>query len=79
MLPVAERGLSQLGVKAQEIDRMLDVIRTRIQRKCTGARWQRRMLEHLEQRSPRRQAVVAMLDRYLQESEQGRPVGEWTI
>ena len=79
MFPVVERGLSQLEVEAQEIGRMLEVIRTRIQRKCTGARWQRRMLEHLEQRAPRRQAVVAMLDRYLQELEQGRPAGEWTI
>lgn len=79
MFPVAERGLSQLGVEAQEVDRMLEVIRIRIQRRCMGTCWQRRMLEHLEQRAPRRQAVVAMLDRYLQELEHGRPVGEWTI
>ena len=79
LLPVAERGLSELGVDAQEIDRMSEVIRTRIQHRCTGARWQRRMLDHLEKRIPRRQAVVALLNQYLEKLAQGRPVGEWTV
>ncbi len=79
MLPVAERGLSRLGVEAREINRMSQVIRTRIERRCTGARWQRRMLDHLEQRTPRRQAVVAMLDQYLEQANRGSPVGEWTV
>ena len=47
--------------------------------RLAGARWQRRMLDHLEKRSPRRQAVVALLDRYLEKSDQGCPVGEWTV
>ena len=79
MLPVAERGLSQLGVDAQEINRTLEVIRTRIERRRTGARWQRRTLDHLEKRASRRQAVVALLDRYLEQLDQGCPVGEWTV
>jgi len=37
------------------------------------------MLDHLEQQSSRRQAVVALLDRYLEKSAQGRPVGEWMV
>lgn len=79
MLPVAERGLSQLGVEAREINRMSQVIRTRIERRSTGARWQRRMLDHLEQRAPRRQAVVHMLDQYLEHTTHGCPVGEWSV
>ena len=79
MLPVAERGLSQLGVESKERERMVEVIRTRIERRCTGARWQRRMLDHLEQRVPRRKAVVALLDQYLDQAARGCPVGEWTV
>ncbi len=79
MLPVAERGLSQLGVEAREINRMLQVIRTRIERRSTGARWQRRMLDHLEQRASRRQAVAHMLDQYLEHTTHGCPVGEWSV
>ena len=79
LLPLAEQGLSQLGVDAQESKRMLDVIRVRIQRGRTGARWQSQTLEHLERRSPRRQAVVALLNRYVEQLDQGDPVGEWTV
>ena len=79
MLPIAERGLSQLGVESKERERMVEVIRTRIERRCTGARWQRRILDHLEQRVPRRKAVVTMLDQYLEQVARGRPVGEWAV
>ena len=58
---------------------MTEVIRTRIERRCTGARWQRRTLDHLEQRVPRRKAVAHMLDQYLEQATRGCPVGEWTV
>ena len=74
-----EYNTSPVPLAGTPFSRMSEVIRTRIQRGCTGARWQRRMLDHLEKRSPRRQAVVALLDRYLEKLDQGCPVGEWTV
>lgn len=79
MLPVAERGLSELGVDAQESQRMLKIIRTRIQRGRTGARWQSQTLANLEKHASRRQAVVALLDRYVEQLDRGDPVGEWAV
>ena len=74
-----EYNTSPVPLAGTPFSRMSEVIRTRIQRGCTGARWQRRMLDHLEKHSPRRQAVVALLDRYLEKLDQGCPVGEWTV
>ncbi|QSQ10705.1 glutamate-cysteine ligase family protein [Myxococcus landrumensis] len=77
LLPVARRGLLVSGVEAEEVDRMLDIIARRVDTGRTGARWQRRVLARLEAEMPRRDALAAMLERYLQHAESGEPVHTW--
>ncbi len=79
LLPVAEQGLASLGVENTDIRRMFDVIRARITMGMTGARWQRSMLDQLETRLPRQEALATMLEAYLCRSLQGRPVAEWSM
>lgn len=79
MLPVAERGLASVGVQESEIHRMLGVIRARIDRRQTPARWQREMVDQLEKKMSRSEALVAMLDAYLQEVNRNRPVADWSL
>ncbi len=77
LLPLAQRGLEGAGVDVAEAARQLEVIARRVQRRATGARWQRRVLAAEEARAPRDEAIAAMFARYRAEAETGRPVHEW--
>jgi len=78
MLPVAKQGLCEAGVTEQEAERMLGVIHRRLDTGINGATWQRELLNQFEQRLPRREALAAMLERYLIKSHEGQPVTEWS-
>jgi hypothetical protein len=78
LLPVAERGLAELGVDADEAARVLDVVRARLETDTTPARWQRRVLARLENHLSRREALKGLLERYLDGIASGRPVHEWS-
>lgn len=77
LLPVAREGLVGAGVDPEEVDALLGIIQARIGAGCTGARWQRKMLAHLEAHMPRPDALGALLERYLTHAASGRPVHEW--
>lgn len=77
LLPTAEKGLASLGVDSAEIDRVLDVIRGRLETQTTGARWQRRVLERFERVSGRDEALVRMVEAYAAEAKTGKPIHQW--
>lgn len=77
MVPVAEEGLLSLEVDQSDIDKFLGVIRNRLANGITGARWQRLILQQLDEVYPRGEALAHMLELYLSEAESGRPVSEW--
>jgi hypothetical protein len=77
LLPVAERGLVGAGVEPAEAAHWCGIIRRRVDRRITGARWQRRALAALAARMPARDAVHAMFERYLAAAASGQPVHEW--
>ncbi|MFY1824814.1 glutamate--cysteine ligase [Myxococcus fulvus] len=79
LIPVAHRGLVSAGVEAEEADRMLEVISRRVDTRRTGARWQRQVLTRLEAGMPRRDALAAMLERYLELTALGAPVHDWPV
>jgi hypothetical protein len=58
---------------------MLGVVAERAERGMTGARWQLRTLEALEPRLERDDALVAMLERYLEHGAPGEPVHRWPL
>jgi hypothetical protein len=75
LLPIARRGLTELGIANAEIGRLLDVIAARVERHVTGASWQRAMLRRLGGISTR--SCEQMLVRYAALSSEDRPVHEW--
>jgi gamma-glutamyl:cysteine ligase YbdK (ATP-grasp superfamily) len=75
---LARRGLESAGVAADEADAWLAVVRERTRAHMTGSRWQDRVAQ-AEQGQPRRAALAAMFARYLDESDAGRPVHEWSV
>ena len=58
---------------------LLAVIEARTVTGQTGAAWQRQALTALEPRLGRRQALTAMLERYLDHQHTGHPVHTWPL
>jgi hypothetical protein len=79
LIEPARRGLVQAGVETEEADRLLGVIAERNERRMTGARWQLAALAALEPGRSRREALAAMLERYLDHAQSGEPVHRWPI
>ncbi len=79
LVEVARRGLREQGVDPQDSDPLLDVIAERARAQQTGASWQRRMLEALEEEAPREEALTMLVERYVELSAAGAPVHEWPV
>jgi hypothetical protein len=79
LLPIAERGLDEIGVDSSESARVLGVISARLESGQTGARWQRGMLARLETGETRQGSLHRLLERYLEEYGRGVPVAEWSL
>ena len=79
LLPIAERGLENAGVKREEIQFMLNVIRDRLEAQINGARWQIRRLTLYEQQGHNRSiALTRMLEDYLQHSQTDTSISQWS-
>ncbi|MBP6701825.1 MAG: glutamate--cysteine ligase, partial [Halioglobus sp.] len=68
-----------IGVSAAESARYLGVIERRLQRRQTGATWQRGMLAQLQGKIPLPDALHQMLETYMSHSESNLPVAEWPL
>jgi gamma-glutamyl:cysteine ligase YbdK (ATP-grasp superfamily) len=75
LLPIAHRGLTELGVDEAESTRLLDVIAARAERGITGAAWQRAVLGRLGGATP--ENCERMLHLYAALSAERRPLHEW--
>ena len=80
LLPEARRGLVEAGVDPGEADRLLGVLGDRVDAGQTGAVWQRRTLAALEEKqADRDEALVELLERYLELQASGKPVHTWPV
>ncbi|MCV6604213.1 MAG: glutamate--cysteine ligase [Porticoccaceae bacterium] len=75
LLPVAEQGLARLGISGG--NNYLAVIEERLQQRMTGARWQKKALDHFDANSNREAACHQMLQCYLQQCRSALPVAQW--
>ncbi|MEA3638653.1 MAG: glutamate--cysteine ligase [Lamprobacter sp.] len=73
ILPMARRGLSELGIDRDEIDDWLGVIEARARTRRTGAAWQRAWVA---KHGP---DMAALTEAYLIHQASGKPVHEWTL
>jgi hypothetical protein len=64
-------------VAAEEADRLLDVIASRVASGQTGATWQHDTLAALEPRLGRDAGIAAMFQRYLEYASREEPVHSW--
>lgn len=77
LLPVAQSGLDRAGVDREDAAPLLACFARRAQTANTGAAWQLRNLARAEAMRPRDEALVWMLERYLERSEAGEAVDAW--
>lgn len=79
MMPVAERGLLQLGIAPDEVKKYLSIITERLENKMTGARWQKQMVDVFSEHNDREQACRSMLEHYIRQQATEVPVGSWSV
>lgn len=79
LLPTAAAGLERIGLSASDSRGYLDVIAHRVDERRTGALWQRERLSRLGSERPDPRALRRMFSEYQRNSEEGRPVHEWSV
>lgn len=77
LLPLAEQGLASIGIAAPERRHYLGIIERRLDVEMSGACWQLRQYERLARKRVKRRALRRMLESYIDNSLQNRPVSEW--
>lgn len=73
LLPLAQEGLSQLGIAEDDSHTYLDIIASRLQTGQNGAQWQR---AYIEKHGSDMSALTAA---YIEQQEKGNPVHEWIV
>ncbi|HED65233.1 MAG TPA: CBS domain-containing protein [Planctomycetes bacterium] len=78
LLPLAEKGLNDRGLRSDDVERYLGVIRERVGKGRTGSQW---MLDSLESMRDARsdEAYRALTATMTEEQEAGAPVHEWPL
>lgn len=79
MLPLARTGLDTIGIEPAESERYLGIIEQRLQRRQTGATWQRRKLAGATDELASKEALHEMLEEYIAHSSANLPVAEWPV
>jgi hypothetical protein len=80
LLPLAKQGLDELRVASEVSDRLLSIIEARCKLHTNGAEWQAKTFHDIddsEQHLDRRDALRAMLRRYIEHMHTNEPVHTW--
>lgn len=79
LLPLAEEGLRETNIDADDIERYLGVIERRVASRRTGARWQLESLEAMKSSGSLHERMRALTASMVQQQESGRPIAEWDL
>ncbi|RLQ22800.1 glutamate--cysteine ligase [Seongchinamella sediminis] len=79
MLPVARAGLESMGLEHSEIEHYIGIVEERLDKRQSGAAWQRLKLAKLKQEMSSREAAHALLEAFIALSEKNVPVARWPL
>lgn len=80
LLPIADEGLTSFGLSPKARAHYLGIIEGRCVTRQTGASWQRaQVLRYEDAGLSRPEALVAMLERYVENMREGNPVHTWPV
>lgn len=77
LLPMAKKGLQKIGIEDSEICQYLEIIKTRVNKKMTGAIWQKQTLKYLKHTKNKEEACQQLVLKYLKNCQTGIPVALW--
>jgi CBS domain-containing protein/gamma-glutamyl:cysteine ligase YbdK (ATP-grasp superfamily) len=77
LLPEARRGLLEVDIDPEDVDRYLNVIEERVRRGATGADWALRSLEAMGDKGTADQRMKALSRGQLRMQLEEKPVGTW--
>ena len=79
VIEVAKEGLRGMQIDSGDIERYMDVIKTRAEKHMTGARWMLKTYTHLIEKVPRDEAMVTLTAAIRNNQRESLPVHEWSI
>lgn len=79
LLPIARRGLQKYGVRAEDIDRYLGVIKDRVESGQTGATWTLRSLAKMKDQGTRGERLAAVTAASVRLQQLPGPGHEWPL
>lgn len=78
LLPIAEEGLSELGVSDKEIRKQMNIIKGGLETQINGAQWQINMFDKLLKSEDRATALSQLVEHYYRQYQTDKPVHEWS-
>ncbi|MEH6569295.1 MAG: glutamate--cysteine ligase [Halioglobus sp.] len=79
LLPRAREGLDAIGIAPDEANYYLDIIQERLASQQTGAIWQQKQLGILKQQLPLDDALRELLEVFMANSNNNKPVASWSL
>lgn len=76
-MPLASKGLLELGVAESDVNRLLDMVSDRVSSGQTGARWMIDGFNRMRTVVPQDEALQAVVLDYLDGQKSGQPVHKW--
>lgn len=77
LLPLAEKGLKEIGVASEEINRLMAINESRLANGQTGSVWQLNTLAKYQQKQATHDALSSMLQDYINNMSEGEAVSQW--
>ena len=79
LLPEARRGLLEMDIDPEDVDRYLNVVEERVRKGATGSDWALRSLEAMGDRGTTDQRMKALCRGQLRMQLEEKPVGTWDL
>lgn len=79
LLPMAGRGLDSVGVDEADRDRLLGIVRSRIEKERTGSRWMLFSAAQMRKQSSVTETVTALVNCTIRNQEGEVPLADWPM
>jgi CBS domain-containing protein/gamma-glutamyl:cysteine ligase YbdK (ATP-grasp superfamily) len=79
LLPMAGRGLDSVGVDEADRDRLLGIVRSRIEKERTGSRWMLFSAAQMRKQSSVAETVTALVNCTIRNQEGELPLADWPL
>ncbi len=79
LIPVAEEGLKQMNIDAEDIDRYMTVIRERVKKLTTGSDWMIQVFNKFEGKASKEEIMSLITCHSIKNQKKSLPVHKWKI